>query len=166
MAVRRRLIYLVLVVLLAVACGKSAFRIRTFKPKEDRNKNLEEAAKDSADTKPKKDTLSREVQVLKEEQFNFLTNLIINNMVRAQQAAYDGRYEEAEKLLLQTLKWYPTSDALLLLGSVYEVKGNTRAADSCWMEARRIDPEFDARTSELPRQRKTEEKKDPKPTGK
>ena len=106
------------------------------------------------------------MQVLKEEQFNFLTNLIINNMVRAQQAAYDGRYEEAENLLLQTLKWYPTSDALLLLGSVYEVKGNSRAADSCWMEARRIDPEFDARTSELPRQRKTEEKKDPKPTGK
>ncbi|GEM_PF-1221373 len=135
------------------SCNRSGMRIKTLKPDKDRMENLKEAAKDTTPTPKPPDTLSQEVQELKSEQFNFLTNLILNNMVRAQQAAYDGRFTEAEKLLVQSLKWYPTTDALMLLGSVYEVQGNSRAADSCWKEARRIDPNFDARTSELPRQK-------------
>lgn len=142
---------LVVVVALLVGCSRSGMRIRTYKKEKGRMENLE-AAKDTAKPEPKKDTLTKEVTLLKAEQYSFLTNLIINNMVRAQQAAYDGRYTEAEKLLLQTLKWYPTPDALMLLGSVYEVQGSPQRADSCWEEAKKLDPRFESRTSELPRQ--------------
>lgn len=141
------------ILVLLWACNRSGMRIKTAKPDEDRKENLKEAAKDTTPAAPKVDTLSRDVQLLKEEQFNFLTNLIINNMVRAQQAAYDGRYTEAEKLLLQALKWHVTPDALMLLGSVYEVQGDARKADSCWAEAALIDPQLAARTADIPRQR-------------
>lgn len=151
MKYRSELWLLVVVVALLVGCSRSGMRIRTYKKEKGRMENLE-AAKDTAKPEPKKDTLTKEVTLLKAEQYSFLTNLIINNMVRAQQAAYDGRYTEAEKLLLQTLKWYPTPDALMLLGSVYEVQGSPQRADSCWEEAKKLDPRFESRTSELPRQ--------------
>lgn len=147
----KELILLSVLVLLLVGCSRTGMRIRTYKKEKNRMENLE-AAKDTAKPEPKKDTLTKEVTLLKAEQYSFLTNLIINNMVRAQQAAYDGRYTEAEKLLLQTLKWYPTPDALMLLGSVYEVQGSPQRADSCWQEAKRLDPKFESRTSEIPRQ--------------
>lgn len=157
----RRFRYLVVVLVLVMvleACNrKSSMRIRTADPDKDRKENLEKAAKDSL-PRPKKDSLTQEVIDLKNEQFNFLANLIINNMVRAQQAAYDGRYAEAEKLLLQTLKWYPTGDALMLLGSVYEVQGRTKSADSCWLEARRLDPTMDNRISDVPAPRSEPQK--------
>lgn len=147
--------YLKLILFLAVlagifeSCNRKGMRIRT--AGKDREENLkQEAKKDSIPQQAKADTLTEDVKKLKAEQFMFLTNLIINNMVRAQQAAYDGRYTEAEKLLQQTLKWYPTADALMLLGSVYEVQGRTASADSCWLEARRLDPRFDERAIELP----------------
>lgn len=131
------------------ACNRKGMRIRT--AGKDREENLKvEAKKDSIPQQAKSDSLTEDVKKLKAEQYMFLTNLIINNMVRAQQAAYDGRYSEAEKLLLQTLKWYPTADALMLLGSVYEVQGRSASADSCWLEARRLDPKFDDRAIELP----------------
>lgn len=145
---------LLVVITLLIGCSRNnSMRIRTYKKDKNRKENLQ-AAKDSIakPPEPKKDTLSKEVTLLKAEQYSFLTNLIINNMVRAQQAAYDGRYSEAEKLLLQTLRWYPTPDALMLLGSVYEVQGSSARADSCWLEAKRLDPRFESRTSELPRQ--------------
>ena len=154
---RYLVVVLVLVMVLEACNRKSSMRIRTANPEKDRKENLEQAAKDSL-PKPKKDTLTQEVIDLKNEQFNFLANLIINNMVRAQQAAYDGRYAEAEKLLLQTLKWYPTGDALMLLGSVYEVQGRTRSADSCWQEARRLDPTMDSRISDVPAPREEPKK--------
>ncbi|MFN3529816.1 MAG: hypothetical protein ACK417_07855 [Bacteroidia bacterium] len=145
-------VLLLLMLLLIESCNskKSSMRIKT--AGKDRTENLKKAAKDSVPEEKKPDTLSREVQMIKNEQFQFLANLIINNMVRAQQAAYDGRYSEAEKLLVQTMGWYPTSDALMLLGSVYEIQGKTRQADSVWQEARRLDPRLDERTSDLPRQ--------------
>lgn len=151
MKYRKELILLTLLVLLFVGCSRTGMRIRTYKKEKKRMENME-AAKDTAKPEPKKDTLTKEVTLLKAEQYSFLTNLIINNMVRAQQAAYDGRYTEAEKLLLQTLKWYPTPDALMLLGSVYEIQGSPKRADSCWQEAKKLDPKFESRTSELPRQ--------------
>jgi tetratricopeptide (TPR) repeat protein len=156
MKYRRELVLLLVVVTLLVGCSRSSMRIRTYKKDKNRKENLQ-ATKDSLakPPEPKKDTLSKEVTLLKAEQYSFLTNLIINNMVRAQQAAYDGRYAEAEKLLLQTLRWYPTPDALMLLGSVYEVQGSPARADSCWLEAKKMDPRFESRTSELPRQAPT-----------
>lgn len=150
MKYRRELVLLLVVVTLLVGCSRTGMRIRTYKKEKSRKENIE-TAKDSVKPEPKKDTLSKEVTLLKAEQYSFLTNLIINNMVRAQQAAYDGRYQEAEKLLLQTLRWYPTPDALMLLGSVYEVQGSPARADSCWLEAKRMDPRFESRTSEIPR---------------
>lgn len=154
----RWIIVLVALVWLAVACrSRSSMRIRTAGKDKDRMENLKEAAKDTVPKVAPVDTVSKEVQELKAEHYNFLTNLIINNMVRAQQAAYDGRFSEAEKLLLQALKWHTTPGALMLLGSVYEVQGKARSADSCWQEARRLDPNADSRITEFPRQ------EDPKP---
>lgn len=152
MKYRRELVLLLVIVSLLVGCSRTGMRIRTYKKEKNRKENMQ-ASKDSLakPPEPKKDTLSKEVTLLKAEQYSFLTNLIINNMVRAQQAAYDGRYQEAEKLLLQTLRWYPTPDALMLLGSVYEVQGSPARADSCWLEAKKMDPRFESRTSELPR---------------
>jgi tetratricopeptide (TPR) repeat protein len=146
----RLLLFLAVLLLLVEACKSNRMRIRTHRPGKDRMENLKAAA-DSTPAVAKPDTLTKDVKMLKSEQYNFLANLIINNMVRAQQAAYDGRYSEAEKLLLQTLKWYPTSDALMLLGSVYEVQGRPSSADSCWQEARRLDPSLEERIADLPR---------------
>jgi Flp pilus assembly protein TadD len=138
---------------LALACkSRSSMRIRTLNKDKNRMENIKEAAKDTLPKVAPVDTVSKEVQELKAEHYNFLTNLIINNMVRAQQAAYDGRFSEAEKLLLQALKWHTTPGALMLLGSVYEVQGKARSADSCWQEARRLDPNADSRITEFPRQ--------------
>jgi len=150
---------LVLLLLLWIleACKSNKMRIRTYNAKKNRMENLK-AAKDSVPEAPMPDTLTKDVKMLKSEQYNFLTNLIINNMVRAQQAAYDGRYSEAEKLLLQTLKWYPTTDALLLLGSVYEVQGMSGSADSCWLEAQLLDPSLADRIPQLPRKSTPENK--------
>lgn len=149
----RWIIVLVAMVWLAIACrSRSGMRIRTAGKDKDRMENLKEAAKDTVPKVAPVDTVSKEVQELKAEHYNFLTNLIINNMVRAQQAAYDGRFSEAEKLLLQALKWHTTPGALMLLGSVYEVQGKARSADSCWQEARRLDPNADSRITEFPRQ--------------
>lgn len=143
-------VILILAVLIGLfeACNRKGMRIRT--AGKDREENLKEEAKKDSIPINKPDSLTEDVKKLKAEQYMFLTNLIINNMVRAQQAAYDGRYSEAEKLLQQTLKWYPTADALMLLGSVYEVQGRIASADSCWLEARRLDPKFDERAIELP----------------
>jgi tetratricopeptide (TPR) repeat protein len=148
---------LLLLIWILEACNSNKMRIRTYNAKKNRMENLK-AAKDSVPEPPKPDTLTKDVKMLKSEQYNFLANLIINNMVRAQQAAYDGRYSEAEKLLLQTLKWHATSDALMLLGSVYEVQGRSGSADSCWHEAQRLDPSLTDRIPELPRKSTPENK--------
>jgi tetratricopeptide (TPR) repeat protein len=162
----RWIVLIALLLWLAVACrSRSSMRIRTLNKDKDRMENLKEAAKDTIPKPAKVDTVSKEVQELKAEHYNFLTNLIINNMVRAQQAAYDGRFSEAEKLLLQALKWHTTPGALMLLGSVYEVQGKARAADSCWQEARRLDPNADSRITEFPRQEETKPSP-PSPDGK
>lgn len=163
----RWIVLIVFLFWLAIACkSRSGMRIRTLNKDKDRMENIKEAAKDTVAPAPKVDTVSKEVQELKNEQYNFLTNLIINNMVRAQQAAYDGRFSEAEKLLLQALKWHTTPGALMLLGSVYEVQGKARSADSCWQEARRLDPNADSRITEFPRQEAEPKPNLPPPGGK
>jgi hypothetical protein len=159
----RWIIVLFAIVWLAVACrSRSSMRIRTADKDKDRMENLKEAAKDTVPKVAPVDTVSKEVQELKAEQYNFLTNLIINNMVRAQQAAYDGRFSDAEKLLLQALKWHATPSTLMLLGSVYEVQGKVHSADSCWQAAKELDADLHLRPTEMPKRETTERKDRPK----
>ncbi|MEY3247163.1 MAG: hypothetical protein RIT39_832, partial [Bacteroidota bacterium] len=93
------------------------------------------------------DTINREVKQLKYEQFVFLANLITSNLVKAQKVVYEKRYTEAEGLVKQTISWHPTSDAYMLLGSIYKLQGKFSAGDSCWSIAQKLDPEFEKRIS-------------------
>ena len=74
----------------------------------------------------------------------------------AQRRAYDERFREAEVLLLQTLKQQPTADALLLLGSIYEVQGQLSRADSCWQAAKELDADLNLRPTTIPKRETTE----------
>ena len=119
-------------------------RIRTLG--KNRKENLQ-SLKDSTQNKPPVDTINREVKQLKYEQFVFLANLITSNLVKAQKVTYEKRYAEAEGLVKQTISWHPTSDAYMLLGSIYKLQGKFSAGDSCWSIAQKLDPEFEKRIS-------------------
>lgn len=119
-------------------------RIRTLG--KNRKENLQ-SIRDTIQNKPPTDTINREVKQLKYEQFVFLANLITSNLVKAQKSIYEKRYTEAEGLILQTISWYPTADAYLLLGSLYKIQGRIDQGDSCWSIAQRLDPEFQNRVS-------------------
>jgi tetratricopeptide (TPR) repeat protein len=108
---------------------------------------------------PHKDTLSDDALRMLKEQYAGLTEYIIASLVNAQRRAYDERFREAEVLLLQTLQQQPTADALLLLGSIYEVQGQLSRADSCWQAAKELDADLHLRPTEMPK-RETAERKD------
>lgn len=117
--------------LLLVSCYQgSRFRIYTQKGRE----KLE----DSTSLQRLKDTIPPLVRQLTYEKFNFTTDLIIQNLVRAQKMVYERRYTEAKALVEQTLIWYPTPEALLLLGSIHHVQGDLTRGDSCWHLAREL----------------------------
>lgn len=140
--------YLALILLwtaLESCTGRRALvRIRT--AGKNRKENLQ-ALKDSTQNKPPVDTINREVKQLKYEQFVFLANLITSNLVKAQKVVYEKRYAEAEGLVKQTISWHPTSDAYMLLGSIYKLQGKFAEGDSCWSIAQKLDPEFEKRIS-------------------
>jgi hypothetical protein len=123
---------------------RALVRIRT--AGKNRNQNIQ-ALKDSTQNKPPVDTINREVKQLKYEQFVFLANLITSNLVKAQKVVYEKRYAEAEGLVKQTISWHPTSDAYMLLGSIYKLQGKFSSGDSCWSIAQKLDPEFEKRIS-------------------
>lgn len=117
--------------LLLVSCYQgSRFRIYT----ERGRQKLE----DSTSLPKPKDTIPPLVRQLTYEKFNFTTDLIIQNLVRAQKMVYERRYTEARALVEQTLIWYPTPEALLLLGSIHHVQGDLTRGDSCWNLAREL----------------------------
>jgi hypothetical protein len=117
--------------LLLVSCYQgSRFRIYTERGREKRE--------DSTSLQKPKDTIPPLARQLTYEKFNFTTDLIIQNLVRAQKMVYERRYTEARALVEQTLIWYPTPEALLLLGSIHHVQGDLTQADSCWHLAREL----------------------------
>jgi hypothetical protein len=122
---RKFFLLLVYSLLLPVSCYQGPrFRIYTQRGRE----KLE----DSTSLQKPKDTIPLLVRQLTYEKFNFTTDLIIQNLVRAQKMVYERRYTEARSLVEQTLIWYPTQEAYLLLGSIYDVQGYFTKRDSCW----------------------------------
>lgn len=145
----RSLLQLLILVLLWTAlesCTNRRALVRIRTAGKNRKENLQ-SLKDSTQNKPPVDTINREVKQLKYEQFVFLANLITSNLVKAQKVTYEKRYAEAEGLVKQTISWHPTSDAYMLLGSIYKLQGKFSAGDSCWSIAQKLDPEFEKRIS-------------------
>lgn len=99
----------------------------------------------------RKDTVNRQIMNLLDEEYALLANLVIGNIVKSQQAVYEGRYREAERLLLQAQLWLASPDVLIALGNVYEVQGQSNRADSCWTEAWKLDSLVERRAIRLPR---------------
>lgn len=110
---------------------RSGFRIYTQKNRE--------GVEDSISWQRPKDTIPQLVGQLTYEKYNFMTGLIIQNLVRAQKMVYEKRYTEAVSLTEQTLVWYPTPEAYLLLGSIYDVKGDLKKRDSCRILAKKFE---------------------------
>jgi hypothetical protein len=99
----------------------------------------------------RRDTVNRQIMNLLDEEYAFMANLVIGNLVKSQQAVYEGRYREAEQLLLQAHNWLNSPDVLISLGNVFEVQGMTKKADSCWIEAWKMDSLVERRAIRLPR---------------
>jgi len=110
---------------------RSGFRIYTQKNRE--------GVEDSISWQSYKDTIHPLAGQLTYEKYNFMTDLIVQNLVRAQKMVYEKRYTEAVSLTEQTLVWYPTPEAYLLLGSIYDVKGDLKKRDSCWILAKKFE---------------------------
>lgn len=112
---------------------------------------------------PRPDTLSEDAVRMLRQQYAERTEYIVASLVNAQKRAYEERYKEAEALLLQSLSTQPTADALLLLGSIYEVQGQVSRADSCWRAAKGIEATINKRTTNIPeRQDQASKKRAPK----
>jgi len=99
----------------------------------------------------RRDTVNRQIVNLLDEEYAFMANLVIGNLVKSQQAVYEGRYREAEQLLLQAHNWLDSPDVLIALGNVFEVQGLTKRADSCWLAAWKMDSLVEQRAIRLPR---------------
>ncbi len=97
------------------------------------------------------DTVNRQIMNLLDEEYALVANLVIGNIVKSQLSLYEGRYREAEQLLLQAQNWLSSPDVLIALGNVFEVQGLTKKADSCWLEAWKLDSLVDRRAIRLPR---------------
>jgi tetratricopeptide (TPR) repeat protein len=158
----RWLLWLALLSLIASCAGKGVMRLRP--AGENPAENIRIAIADTVPLPPPphKDTLSDDALRMLKEQYAGLTEYIIASLVNAQRRAYDERFREAEVLLLQTLQQQPTADALLLLGSIYEVQGQLSRADSCWQAAKELDADLHLRPTELPKRETTERKDRPK----
>lgn len=102
-------------------------------------------------TPMRRDTVNRQIMNLLDEEYAFVANLVIGNLVKSQQAVYDGRYLEAEQLLLQAHNWLNSPDVLIALGNVFEVQGLSKRADSCWLAAWKMDSLVEHRAIRLPR---------------
>jgi tetratricopeptide (TPR) repeat protein len=158
----RWLLWLALLSLIASCAGKGVMRLRP--AGENPAENIRIAIADTVPLPPPphKDTLSDDALRILKEQYAGLTEYIIASLVNAQRRAYDERFREAEVLLLQTLQQQPTADALLLLGSIYEVQGQLSRADSCWQAAKELDADLHLRPTEMPKRETTERKDRPK----
>lgn len=97
------------------------------------------------------DTVNRQIMNLLDEEYALLANLVIGNIVKSQQSLYEGRYREAEQLLLQANTWLSSPDVLIALGNVFEVQGFSKRADSCWLEAWKMDSLVERRAIRIPR---------------
>jgi hypothetical protein len=152
----RWLLWLALLSLIASCAGKGVMRLRP--AGENPAENIRIAIADTVPLPPPphKDTLSDDALRILKEQYAGLTEYIIASLVNAQRRAYDERFREAEVLLLQTLKQQPTADALLLLGSIYEVQGQLSRADSCWQAAKELDADLNLRPTTIPKRETTE----------
>lgn len=158
----RWLLWLALLSLLASCAGNSAMRLRP--AGENPAENIRIAIADTVPLPPPphKDTLSDDALRMLKEQYAVLTEYIVASLVSAQKRAYEERFQEAELLLLQTLQRQPTADALLLLGSIYEVQGQLSRADSCWQVAKGLDITLHLRPIAIPKRETTERKDRPK----
>lgn len=120
--------------------------------KRDAGQKLNENSRIQTSATPvRKDTVNRQIMNLLDEEYTFMTNLVIGNLVKSQQAVYEGRYREAEQLLMQAHNWLNSPDLLIALGNVFEVQGLTQRADSCWLEAWKMDSLVEHRAIRLPR---------------
>lgn len=148
-AIFRWLLWLAFSSLIASCAGNGVMRLRPAgnSPAE----NIRIAMTDTVPLSPPYvDTLSVDALRMLKEQYAGLTEYIIASLVNAQRRAYDERFKEAEVLLLQTLQLQPTADALLLLGSIYEVQGQLSRADSCWEAAKQLDGDSQRRPRIIP----------------
>lgn len=161
-AIFQWLLWLAFLSLLASCAGNSAMRMRP--AGKNRAENIRIASADTVPLPPPphKDTLSDDALRMLKGQYAGLAEFIVASLVSAQKRAYEERFREAELLLLQTLERQPTADALLLLGSIYEVQGQLARADSCWQAAKELDADLPLRSTEMPKREATERNDRPK----
>ncbi len=89
------------------------------------------------------DSLNEKIYPLKDESLQDLTDEIVRDINLAQQLFYQRRYEEALRILNQSLRKKPTAAAYALGGSIYFVNGDIEQAVRAWENALKIDPGLD-----------------------
>ncbi len=89
------------------------------------------------------DSLNDKIYPLKDESLQDLTDEIVRDINLAQQLFYQRRYEEALRILNQSLQKKPTAAAYALGGSIYFVNGDVEQAVRAWENALKINPGLD-----------------------